>query len=108
MWLESLPRRKFLSLLGGTTAFGLLGSLRAAAKFPQWRMYRCSVRGRRASQAMKSWCANLRFANYGTALIRSRQRPDGRVRIVKLDVSMDEYFRLFVSRRSRAVDLRQL
>jgi hypothetical protein len=94
-------------LAGVTAGATLLRNLPARARRRSWRIYRCSVRGRRASQATKNYCANLRFKNFGTAF--THMPPHGaNVRIVQIDVSKQEYFRLFVRRRARAVDLRKL
>ncbi len=57
-------------------------------------IHRLSLRGRRASKAAKSSCANLRFA---TAAAAENHRAHGtnRARVVPLTVSEAEYRRLF-------------
>lgn len=108
MSLSQLTRRKFLQIVGGTFVASFLTSVRAAAQ-PRLRlkMYRLSVRGRRGSQAAKKHNANMRFATKGAAN-RHRAHAGDNSRIVKLDVSVEEFFRLFVRRRSLVADLRHV
>ena len=68
-------------------------------------MYRWSGRGRRTSRAALAHAANRRYATRGAAR-RDLPYRGAHLRLVKLDISVSEFFRLFVSRRSRMVDLR--
>jgi hypothetical protein len=116
-------RRDFLRLCGAL-AGGLVTAGAAAAdpgrggekkgRGPKgFRIYRRSVRGRRASNALKLDAANKRFLTRTDALRHRLYRGDN-ARVVAIEVGLDEVFRLFLSRRrgrfflSRVVDLRSL
>ncbi len=71
------------------------------------KIYRLSSRGRRVSNAAKSYNANMRFAT-PEAADRNRAHRGDRSRVVPLAVSVEEYHRLFVSRHSDVADLRKL
>jgi len=68
-------------------------------------MYRWSGRGRRASRAALAHAANRRYATKHAAR-RNLPHPGAHLKIVTLDVSVGDYIRFFVARRSRVVDLR--
>ena len=70
-------------------------------------MYRLSLRGRRGSRAAKKHNANLRFAT-ARAADRNRAFAGDNSRIVAVPVSLGEYVRLFIRRRSLVADLRKL
>jgi hypothetical protein len=111
-----MKRREFLAL-GGALAGSVLagGALQAeSGKRPARRrrrqrlhMYRLSLRGRRGSQAAKKHNACMRFATAQAADLH-RAHPGDNTRIVRLSVSVEEFIRLFVRRRSLVADLRQL
>ena len=71
-------------------------------------IYRLSVRGRRASNIAKVFCANLRFKTKDAARRHPRPHPAIHARIVPLDVSANEFHRLFIARHSHVADLREL
>jgi hypothetical protein len=118
-----LTRRRFIvtgSLVAAGAALG--GSADAAAGSPKkgkhkrrgpksrsghHTIFRLSVRGRRASQAAKRFCANFRFKTKNAAARYPRPHPRINARTVSLVVSGDELFRLF-GRNGQVADLRQL
>jgi len=106
-------RRRFLEIAGGLAALVLGGdALEAAGALGRrWKrgpvMYRLSLRGRRGSRAAKKHNANLRFAT-ARAADQNRAFAGDNSRIVAVPVSLAEYVRLFVRRRSLVADLRQL
>lgn len=108
----TLTRRELLAI-GSAGVVGLLtGRPAAAQRFksdPRGRrqIYRLSLRNRRGSRAAKRHNAFMRFATKHAADTH-RAHPGDRSRIVPLDVSIEEYHRLFVSRHSLVADLRQL
>jgi hypothetical protein len=106
-------RRGFLQ-----TAAGFLGALLTPAgvwahprpagrRRKLFHIYRWSGRGRRASRAALSHAANRRYLTIGAAQ-RDQPHPKSHLRLVRLDVSLSEIFRLFVFRRRLVVDLRHL
>ena len=72
------------------------------------RIYRFTVRGRRASRAAKAFCANFRFKTKHAALTHTWPHAGVNARLVTIDVSKNEFHRLFISRHSDVADLRQL
>jgi hypothetical protein len=107
---RSWSRRHFLKIGGGMAAAVLAGNALDAAGHLTRRMrvpvmYRLSLRGRRGSNAAKKHNANLRFATKAAANAH-RAHPGDRSRIVAEPVSVSEYLRLFVRRRSLVADLR--
>jgi hypothetical protein len=105
-------RRQFLGIGGGVTALFLSGSaLEAASALARRRkglvMYRLSLRGRRGSRAARKHNANLRFAT-ARAANRNRAHAGDNSRIVAIPVSLNDYLRLFVKRRSLVADLRRI
>lgn len=71
-------------------------------------IYRLSVRGRRASNIAKVFCANLRFKTKDAARRHPRPHPGINARIVPLDVSTNEFHRLFIADHVHVADLREL
>lgn len=71
------------------------------------KIYRLSGRGRRVSNAAKRHNANMRFATAHAAGLH-RAHPGDRSRIVSETVSVEEFHRLFVSRKSQVADLRHV
>jgi hypothetical protein len=71
-------------------------------------IYRLSVRGRRTSNLAKVWCANLRFKTKDAARRHPRPHPKIHARIIPLDVSANEYHRLFIASHTHVADLREL
>jgi hypothetical protein len=109
---RQLTRRDFLIISGSLAVGTLLGSRAAAQGSPRGAaglrvIYRLSLRGRRGSKAAKLYNANLRFATEAAA-DANRAHPGDNSRIVPLDVSADEFDRLFSSRSSEVADLRSL
>lgn len=107
-------RRTFL-IAGSVAAAGTLAvtpeaAAVAAAFDPNGarRIYRFSVRGRRASRAAKAFCANMRFKTKDAALKYPPPHGGFNGRLVAVDVSKNEFHRLFVSRHSHVADLRAL
>ncbi len=105
-------RRRFLQISGLGLAVTLLTAVPAAARprparLFSLKMYRLSVRGRKASLASKKNCANKRFATRSAAL-RRFAHPGDNPRVVALDVSFREFYRLFIKRRRLVVDLRHV
>lgn len=70
-------------------------------------MYRWSGRGRRVSQAALAHAANRRYLTMRAGL-RDEPHPGSHLRLVRLDTSLAEILRLFVSRRRLVADLREL
>lgn len=105
-----ISRRQFL-FASGAVAASSLTSRPAVAEPPGAEgpciIYRLSLRGRRGSRAAKAHNANLRFATQAAA-DANRAHPGDHSRIVPLDVSGDEYRRLFADRNSLMADLRRL
>jgi len=106
-------RRRFLEIAAGLAGLALAGdTLEAAGALAGRRkrgpvLYRLSLRGRRGSRAAKKHNANLRFAT-ARAADQNRAFVGDNSRIVAVPVSLEEYVRLFVRRRSLVADLRQL
>jgi hypothetical protein len=107
-----LTRREFL-IIGGTVAAGTLAAgPTAGLSAPQGvaaprLAFLLSLRGRKGSKAAKIHNANFRFATMDAA-DQHRAHAGDRSRIVSIDVSDDEYDRLFTSRNSLVADLRAL
>ena len=111
MPLGSLTRRQFLCI-GGAAAAAAFPCGRVAAQGSTQGagprvIYRLSLRRRRGSIAAKLHNANFRFATMAAA-DANRAHAGDKSRIVPIDVSDDEYDRLFASRDSLVADLRQL
>jgi hypothetical protein len=70
-------------------------------------MYRWSGRGRRASRAALSHAANRRYLTKRAAM-RDQPHVGSNLRLVRLDVSLQEIVRLFIRRRRLFVDLRHV
>jgi hypothetical protein len=112
---DALTRRTFVAISGAF--FGglfLPGGLEARAvrekgkrRHHGLRMYRWSGRGRRASRAALAHAANRRYA-LAFAARRDLPHPGAHLKLVRVDVSIKDFFRLFVSRRRLVVDLREL
>ena len=104
-------RREFMA--AGTavavTALSPLAAGAAPTKASAHRtIYRLSVRGRRASRAAKAFCGNMRFKTKHAAQTHPRPHPGINARIVPIDVSINEFHRLFIGSHTQAADLRQL
>ena len=113
-----LGRRRFLALGLAVAGSAIAADVQAitiqeimrkarARRVKRITMYRLSGRGRRISRAAKIHNANLRFAT-ALAADAHRAHPGDRSRIVKVNVSVNDYIRFFIKRRSRVVDLRQI
>ena len=93
-------------------AFQNVPAVAAAARKPPKAkphvIYRLSVRGRRASNIAKVYCANLRFKNKNAARKHPRPHRGIHAKNVPLDVSKNEFHRLFVARHESVADLREL
>jgi hypothetical protein len=113
----AVTRRRFVA-----SAAGALAALTQAA--PAWaqrflsadpndphgrrKIYRLSSRGQKhVGRKTKAYHANMRFATKQAADGHRAHRFDN-ARIVELTISVEEYHRLFVSRQSLVVDLREL
>jgi hypothetical protein len=59
------------------------------------------------SRAALAHAANRRYLTMRAGL-RDEPHPDSHLRLVRLDASLSEIFRLFVSRRRLVADLRRL
>jgi hypothetical protein len=70
-------------------------------------MYRWSGRGRRVSRAALAHAANRRYATIGAAR-RDLPHRGAHLRLVRVNVSAADFFRLFLRRRRLVVDLRKL
>jgi hypothetical protein len=70
-------------------------------------MYRWSGRGRRASRAALAHAANRRYATIGAAW-KDLPHPKSHLRLVRVNVSLRDFYRLFIRRRRLVVDLRRL
>jgi hypothetical protein len=113
----SVTRRRFVAVASSALVFAAAAVPTSAQRFlspqpnnPKGRrkIYRLSSRGRRhVSKKTKAHNASLRFATKETANWYRAHRYD-RSRIVALDVSVEEYHRLFVSRHRQIADLRDL
>lgn len=109
---DALTRRTFVAITGAL--FGGLfmpGGLEARAlqkrRHHGLHMFRWSGRGRRASRAALAHAANRRYA-LAFAARRDLPHPGAHLKLVRVDVSIKDFFRLFVSRRRLVVDLREL
>jgi len=109
----STTRRRFMQ-----TAAGLLAAFVTPAavgvpphpkrrRRPLFHMYRWSGHGRRVSRAALSHAANRRYLTMGAAK-RDLPHRGSHLRLVPLDVTLSEIFRLFISRRRLVADLRHL
>ena len=79
------------------------------AKAKGLKMYRLSVRGRRAcSNLSKRLFANLRFQTKAAARNYPLPHPGIHAKIVPLDVSANEFHRLFVATHNQVADLSKL
>jgi len=115
MALNDITRRDFLSITGKAAVCSLLLELPANAKPGTQRhiqkrplkMYMLTVRRKRGAKASKIHNANMRFATK-LAADRNRAFLGDNSDIVSLDVSFDEYNRLFIRRRSLVADLRHV
>jgi hypothetical protein len=104
-------RREFVAVSGAAAVATLLpaGALAAPDKAQAHRtIYRLSVRGRRASRAAKAFCANMRFKTRHAAETWPRPHPRINPRVIPIDVSINEFHRLFIASHAHAADLRQL
>jgi hypothetical protein len=101
-----------LALPSAADAFQNVPGIAAVPKKPRKLrshvIYRLSVRGRRASNMAKAYCANLRFKTKKAARTHPRPHRGINARIVPLDVSTNEFHRLFVARHASVADLREL
>jgi hypothetical protein len=110
-----MNRREFLALGGALAGSALAGGVLHAESDKERKprrpqrvfMYRLSLRGRRGSRAARKHNACMRFAT-AEAADTHRAHAGDNSRIVRLSVSVDEFVRLFVRRRSQVADLRQL
>ena len=110
-----MNRREFLALGGALAGSALAGGVLHAESDKERKprrpqrvyMYRLSLRCRRGSRAARKHNANMRFAT-AEAADTHRAHAGDHSRIVMLSVSVNEFVRLFVRRRSQVADLRQL
>lgn len=103
-------RREFIAASGAValTALAPVAGSAAPTKAQAHRtIYRLSVRGRRTSRCAKAFCANMRFKTKHAAQTHPLPHPGINARIVPVEVSINEFHRLF-SGHDHAVDLRQL
>jgi hypothetical protein len=112
-----LTRRRFVTVVVAALAsVGLpLPALARLASNPNvplnpWgrrKIYRLSGRGRRVSNAARAHNANMRFATANAASKHPAHIGD-RSKVVAEFVSIEDYQRLFVDRRTHVVDLRKV
>ena len=104
-------RRDFL-VAGGTLALTALtaGIVESAPskRLQQKVIYRYSVHGRRASNAAKAFCANLRFKTRKAAADYPKPHNGFNGKLVEVVVTKAEYQFLFTTRHSDVADRRQL
>src|SRR5262245_34612243 len=107
----SWNRREFLAV-GGALALTTLtaGRLEGAPDNSrnQRVIHRYSVSGRRASNAAKAYCANLRFSTKAAAIAHTKPHKGFNGRLVEVVVMSAEYQHLFTTRHSEVADLRHL
>lgn len=104
-------RREFLAA-GGAVALTALTAARLEGAPDKRRnqrvIYRYSVRGRRASNAAKAFCANVRFRTREAAAKYPRPHQGFNGKLVPVVVTSAEYQFLFTTRNADAADRRQL
>lgn len=108
--MKKTTRRRFVQTAAGFVAAFLASESVWAQKHRRrklFHMYRWSGHGRRVSRAALSHAANRRYLTVGAAK-RDLPYRKSHLRLVQLDVSLSEIFRLFVSRRRLVADLRHL
>ncbi len=108
-------RRRFMQTTAGFFAAFVTPAAPAAPatvgamrrRRPLFHMYRWSGHGRRVSRAALSHAANRRYLTMGAAK-RDLPHRGSHLKLVPLDVTLSEIFRLFISRRRLVADLRHL